>query len=122
MVKLIHHTFFSDYGALGNGGLSAEGYQGSEPCEMNPLNPFTNPKAFHDQDGIDHQTQYQTTSFVEKQGSIESADSDSNFGGGGEGGPPGIKITEMQAAWNVTNAIQVIYRYRISFLKYLSIF
>lgn len=74
---------------------------------MNPLNPFTNPAAFHEQDGIEHQTQYQTTSFVAKQGSVESVDSDS-FAGGGEGGAPGVKITEIQAAWNVTNAIQVI--------------
>uniref|UniRef100_A0A336LFH0 Vesicular inhibitory amino acid transporter n=1 Tax=Culicoides sonorensis TaxID=179676 RepID=A0A336LFH0_CULSO len=95
----------SDYGSLGNGGFAAEGYQGSEPCEMNPLNPFTNPAAFHEQDGIQHQTQYQTTSFVEKQGSVESVDSDS-FAGAAEGGAPGVKITEIQAAWNVTNAIQ----------------
>lgn len=95
----------TDYGSLGNGGFASEGYQGTEPCEMNPLNPFTNPAAFHEQDGVQNQTQYQTTSFVEKQGSIESVDSDSFVGG--EGGEPGIKITEMQAAWNVTNAIQV---------------
>lgn len=96
----------SDYGSLGNGGFAAEGYQGTEPCEMNPLNPFTNPAAFHEQDGGQHQTQYQTTSFVEKQGSVESVDSDS-FAGAAEGGAPGVKITEIQAAWNVTNAIQV---------------
>lgn len=27
--------------------------------------------------------------------------------GGGEFGTPGVKINEWQAAWNVTNAIQV---------------
>jgi hypothetical protein len=33
--------------------------------------------------------------------------SDSTFAGGeGEMGPSGEKITEIQAAWNVTNAIQ----------------
>jgi vesicular inhibitory amino acid transporter len=33
--------------------------------------------------------------------------SDSTFAGGeGEMGAPGVKITEIQAAWNVTNAIQ----------------
>lgn len=28
--------------------------------------------------------------------------------GGGEFGGPGVKINEWQAAWNVTNAIQVL--------------
>jgi hypothetical protein len=38
---------------------------------------------------------------------VGSFGSDSTFAGGeGEGGPPGVKITEIQAAWNVTNAIQ----------------
>lgn len=42
-----------------------------------------------------------------RQGSIGSVGSDSTFAGGeGEAGPPGVKITEIQAAWNVTNAIQ----------------
>lgn len=37
----------------------------------------------------------------------DSIASDSTFAGGeGEMGPPGVKITEIQAAWNVTNAIQ----------------
>jgi hypothetical protein len=42
-----------------------------------------------------------------RQASTGSFGSDSTFAGGeGEGGPPGVKITEIQAAWNVTNAIQ----------------
>lgn len=42
-----------------------------------------------------------------RQGSVGSFGSDSTFAGGeGEAGPPGVKITEIQAAWNVTNAIQ----------------
>lgn len=42
-----------------------------------------------------------------RQGSVASFGSDSTFAGGeGEAGPPGVKITEIQAAWNVTNAIQ----------------
>jgi solute carrier family 32 (vesicular inhibitory amino acid transporter) len=44
---------------------------------------------------------------LSRQGSVGSFGSDSTFAGGeGEGGPPGVKITEIQAAWNVTNAIQ----------------
>ena len=42
-----------------------------------------------------------------RQASTQSFGSDSTFAGGeGEAGPPGVKITEIQAAWNVTNAIQ----------------
>lgn len=42
-----------------------------------------------------------------RQASVGSFGSDSTFAGGeGEAGPPGVKITEIQAAWNVTNAIQ----------------
>lgn len=45
--------------------------------------------------------------FSFRQGSVASFGSDSTFAGGeGEAGPPGVKITEIQAAWNVTNAIQ----------------
>lgn len=45
-------------------------------------------------------------SFI-RQASTGSFGSDSTFAGGeGEAGPPGVKITEIQAAWNVTNAIQ----------------
>lgn len=50
-----------------------------------------------------------TTFVIEhsRQGSVGSFGSDSTFAGGeGEAGPPGVKITEIQAAWNVTNAIQ----------------
>ena len=42
-----------------------------------------------------------------RQASVASFGSDSTFAGGeGECGPPGVKINEYQAAWNVTNAIQ----------------
>lgn len=42
-----------------------------------------------------------------RQESVASFASDSTFAGGeGECGPPGVKINEYQAAWNVTNAIQ----------------
>lgn len=41
-----------------------------------------------------------------RQGSVGSVGSESTFVGG-EGGPPGVQINEFQAAWNVTNAIQV---------------
>lgn len=43
-----------------------------------------------------------------RQGSVQSFGSDSTFAGGVEGeAPGGAKINEYQAAWNVTNAIQV---------------
>lgn len=32
--------------------------------------------------------------------------------GGGEFGSAGVKINEWQAAWNVTNAIQVLLNYK----------
>jgi vesicular inhibitory amino acid transporter len=42
-----------------------------------------------------------------RQSSVGSFGSDSTFAGAeAEGGPPGVKINEFQAAWNVTNAIQ----------------
>lgn len=45
--------------------------------------------------------------FYFRQGSVGSFGSDSTIGAcEGEGGPPGVKISEYQAAWNVTNAIQ----------------
>ncbi|XP_037828341.1 vesicular inhibitory amino acid transporter isoform X1 [Lucilia sericata] len=91
-------------------------YQGDEtnygsvdrPTE---LNPFRNPNGWAD-DGEASEYKgegYQTTSFVAneydgfRQGSIASEGS--SFVCEGEGGG-GHKIDEMQAAWNVTNAIQ----------------
>ncbi|KAI8127383.1 vesicular inhibitory amino acid transporter [Lucilia cuprina] len=91
-------------------------YQGDEtnygsvdrPTE---LNPFRNPNGWAD-DGEAGEYKgegYQTTSFVAneydgfRQGSIASEGS--SFVCEGEGGG-GHKIDEMQAAWNVTNAIQ----------------
>lgn len=90
--------------------------------ELNPLNPFTNPKAYY-QEGAEQPNagQYQETGFNQpsdfengyqaggypRQGSVQSYGSDSTFAGGCEGEMPGgVKINEYQAAWNVTNAIQ----------------
>uniref|UniRef100_A0A8D8BZV9 (northern house mosquito) hypothetical protein n=1 Tax=Culex pipiens TaxID=7175 RepID=A0A8D8BZV9_CULPI len=92
--------------------------------ELNPLNPFTNPKAYY-QEGAEQPApgQYQETGFNQpsdfdngyqaggypkRQGSVQSFGSDSTFAGGCEGEVAGgAKINEYQAAWNVTNAIQV---------------
>jgi len=41
-------------------------------------------------------------------GSVSSGDFSEYDEGGGEFGGTGVKINEWQAAWNVTNAIQVL--------------
>ncbi|XP_058067416.1 vesicular inhibitory amino acid transporter isoform X2 [Anopheles bellator] len=104
----------------------ADGGDAGGTTEMNPLNPFTNPKAYYQEDGSSEQpgggtNQYQETGFNQgdfengyqaggyppRQGSVQSFGSDSTFAGGCEGeAPGGAKINEYQAAWNVTNAIQ----------------
>ncbi|EDS34698.1 amino acid transporter [Culex quinquefasciatus] len=80
--------------------------------ELNPLNPFTNPKAYY-QEGAEQLApgQYQETGFNQPSdfdnGYQAGGYPPSTFAGGCEGEVAGgAKINEYQAAWNVTNAIQ----------------
>ncbi|KAG5673493.1 hypothetical protein PVAND_003537 [Polypedilum vanderplanki] len=106
-----HNVHFAD--GIGQG-------DGDKPTELNPLNPFRNPNGYgYEEQTVQSDYQFEETGFNQgdynyqqggfpvRQGSTGSFGSDSTFAGGEcEGGPPGAKITEIQAAWNVTNAIQ----------------
>ncbi|XP_005183320.1 vesicular inhibitory amino acid transporter-like isoform X1 [Musca domestica] len=99
--------------AMFQGDENTYGTTDDRPTE---LNPFRNPNGWMDEgDGGEAKGEgYQTTSFNEYDGRYQQADAirqgsiaseGSSFVCEGEGGG-GSKIDEMQAAWNVTNAIQ----------------
>lgn len=88
----------------------------------NPFNPFL-PQNNIAEDSFTQGYQQSDNAFPApvRQGSVGSqfgSGSESSFGGA-EGGKSNIKINEWQAAWNVTNAIQVFFIH-ILFLRYTS--
>lgn len=82
-----------------------EGHDNTEMMTMNGA------QGYQDQNNVgiaEDSFSYQRSGDKVRTGSASSGEFSEYDEGGGEFGGPGVKINEWQAAWNVTNAIQVL--------------